>query len=130
VVPGAAELIKASSRWQILGVWKPTKLVQRDPIVFADWRTVPDSDYLDLVRDKTWGPEKKMVATIVKHGNEGDHQWHYLSDMTPEEVLIFKHFDSKKDIGAWRCAHTSFEIPGTEKISPRESVEVRALVGF
>jgi hypothetical protein len=49
--------------------------------------------------------------------------------MTPDEVVIFKHLDSRSDIPAWRCAHTSIEIPGTE-LPPRESLEVRALDGF
>ena len=129
MAPGADELLKNASRFQVLGAWKPTKVIQRDPLVFADWRTVPESDYLDIVRDKTW-PGKGLVASTIKHGTESSHQWHYLSDMTPEEVFLFKHFDSKKDVGAWRCAHTSVEIPGTQNLPPRESVEVRALVVF
>jgi hypothetical protein len=50
--------------------------------------------------------------------------------MKPEEVFIFKHFHSKKDIPAWRCAHTSVEIPGTKNLPPRESIEVRALARY
>ena len=65
-VPGAADLIKSSTRWQVLGVWKPLKLVKRDPLIFADWRSVPDSDYLDLCRDKTHGPEKNLYVSTVK----------------------------------------------------------------
>ena len=129
ILPEAAELLKNSSRFQVLGVWKPTKIVRRDPLAFGDWRTVPDSDYVNVIREKTW-PGRGWVASTIKHGEESAHQWYYLSDMTPEEVFLFKHFDSKKDIGAWRCPHTSVEIPGTESLSPRESVEVRALVMF
>jgi len=125
---GAAELIKNSTRWQLLGVWKPIKVVQRDPLTLTDARSVPDSDYRDLSREKAW-PGMNLWASTITHGNGGKHRWHYLSDMTPEEVFIFKHFDSKKD-SAWRCAHSSFELPGTGNLPPRESVEVRALVGF
>jgi hypothetical protein len=71
-----------------------------------------------------------MVMCMLKHGNEKEHQWHYWSDMTPEEILLFKHFDSKKDIPARRGGHTSIEIPGTENLPPREGIEVRALVGY
>ena len=130
MMPEAAALIKICSRWQILGIWSPTKIVQRDPFVLADARTVPDSDLLDLPRDMTWGPERKLVATTVKLGRESNHQWHYLSDMTPDELFIFKHFDSKRDLPAWRTPHTSIELPGTENLPPRESVEVRACVFF
>lgn len=129
MMPEAAELIKSASRWQILGVWSPTKTVQRDAFVLADGRTVPDSDLLDLPRDKTW-PERKLVVTTVKHGKESKHQWHYLSDLTPDELFIFKHFDSKRDLPAWRTPHTSVKIPGTADLPPRESVECRALVFF
>ena len=96
----------------------------------ADSGSVPDSDFRDLSRDKTWGAETNFVVSMLKHGNEKELRWHYLSDMMPEEVLIFKHFDSKKDVPAWRCAHTSIELPGTESLPPRESIEVRALVGY
>lgn len=128
--PGNTDLIKNSSRWQILGIWTPLKVVQRDPLCLADARTVPDSDLFDLSREKTWGKEKNIHITTARHGDESKHQWYYLSDMRPEEVLVFKHFDSKRDIPAWRCVHTSVEIPGTAELPPRESVECRALVFY
>jgi hypothetical protein len=134
---GSAEvlaLIRNAPRWQVLGIWKPLKTVERDPLVLIDSRSVPDSDYCDLVRDKTaklMGREMKWVLSMLKHGSkEEQHRWHYLSDMKPEEVLVFKHFDSKRDIPAWRCAHTSIEIPGTENLPPRRSIDVRALVCY
>jgi hypothetical protein len=47
------------------------------------------------------GREMKWVLSMLKRGGkEEEHRWHYLSDMQPEEVLIFKHFDSKRDIAA------------------------------
>jgi hypothetical protein len=53
MVPGGTDLIQNSTRWQILGVWTPTKLVNRDPLALMDSRSIPESDYLDLSRDKT-----------------------------------------------------------------------------
>ena len=130
LVPGGSRLVENASRWQILGIWRPTKPVQRDPLVLADSRTIPDSDYRDLRRDNTFGQEANLVMSVIKHGNEQKHRWHYWSDMMPEEVVIFKHFDSNRDDSAWRCAHTSIELPGTEAYPPRESIELRALVGY
>jgi hypothetical protein len=129
LIPGGQDLAAKCSRWMLLGIWRPTKHVQRDPLVLADARTVPDSDFVDLVRDKTWGKDSKMVMSTVKHG-DSEHEWYYWSDMTPRDVLLFKHYDTRKDGQAWRCAHTSMNIPGTENLPPRESFEVRALVGF
>jgi hypothetical protein len=126
------EMVENASRWQVLGIWKPLKTVERDPLVLTDSRSIPDNDFCDLHRDKTAkliGRDMKWVLSLLKHGSKEEmHRWHYLSDMQPEEVLIFKHFDSKRDIPAWRCAHTSIEIPGTEDLPPRQSIDVRALV--
>ena len=70
-----------------------------------------------------------MVMTTMKHGNK-EHRWHYLGDMGPGGVLVFKQFGSNGGMPAWRCGHTSMEIPGTENLPPRKSIEVRDLVGY
>jgi hypothetical protein len=58
----------------------------------------------------------------------GTHRWFYKSNLTPDEVLFIKCFDSKLDGRARRVPHTAFQIPGTEDKEGRESIEVRALV--
>jgi hypothetical protein len=54
--------------------------------------------------------------------------WFYKSNLTPDEVLLIKCFDSKLDGRARRVPHTAFKIPNTEDKEARESIEVRALV--
>lgn len=54
--------------------------------------------------------------------------WYYKSNLSPEEVILIKCFDSKKDGRARRVPHTAFHIPGSEDKENRESIEVRALV--
>jgi hypothetical protein len=56
------------------------------------------------------------------------HRWYYKSELSPEEVILIKCFDSKKDGRARRVPHTAFHVPGTEDAEGRESIEVRALV--
>ena len=56
------------------------------------------------------------------------HRWFYLKEQTPSEVMLIKCFDSKADGRARRTPHSAFIDPGTEGESPRESIEVRALV--
>lgn len=130
VIPGAVDWMNSgkAKRWQVLGIWRPIKTVSRDPLVLTDSRSVPAGDYRDLSREKSLG--QKLYVTMITHGEGSNHRWHYLSDMNPEEVLIFKHYDSKKDIPAWRCGHTSVNISGTEDLPARESIEVRAFVGY
>jgi hypothetical protein len=63
--------------------------------------------------------------------NEGilnRNRWFYKSNLTPDEVLLIKCFDSKLDGRARRVPHTAFHVPGTEEKEGRESIEVRALV--
>ncbi|KAI0105648.1 methyltransferase [Nemania sp. FL0031] len=67
-----------------------------------------------------------------------NHRFYYVKDMTPEEVLLLKCYDSwgegepkgKKGL-AVRTPHTAFEDPATPAdAKPRESIEVRALVFY
>ena len=55
-------------------------------------------------------------------------RWFYKNDLTPEEVLIFKCFDSKLDGRARRVPHSAFHVPGTEDKEERASIELRCLV--
>jgi hypothetical protein len=51
-----------------------------------------------------------------------------MSHQTPEDVLLFKIFDSKTDGRARRVPHSSFEDKTYENMDPRASIEVRAFV--
>ena len=54
-----------------------------------------------------------------------------IPEMAPDEVLVFKVFDSDKTKGVPFTAHTAFDHPDTPADArPRESVESRALVFF
>jgi hypothetical protein len=67
-----------------------------------------------------------------------NHRFYYVKDMTPDEVLLLKCYDSwgqgepqgREGLAA-RTPHTAFEDPDTPKdAKPRESIEVRALVFY
>ncbi len=62
------------------------------------------------------------------HYNPG-HQWHYFPDMTRDEALVFKLYDSTLT-GAWRAPHTSFRDLSRPKANARKSLEIRAFVYF
>ena len=59
------------------------------------------------------------------------HQWYSFPEMTMDEALLSKTFDSAAD-GRTRCTlHTAFEDPATPADAPpRESIETRCLVLF
>jgi hypothetical protein len=62
MVPGGADLVRNSTRWQLLGVWRLIKPVQRDPLVLTDSRSVPDSDNRDLSRDKLGDQRRRWLC--------------------------------------------------------------------
>jgi hypothetical protein len=124
--PQLAEFMKAGRRWQIIGAWRPLKTVERNPLAMLDAQTVPSADFIRAPRD--YGGRLGAIS-ILKHGNGAEHKWYYLPEQKPDEVWLFKHFDSLKEDGiARQCAHTALELPGTNDLPPRESVEFRAMV--
>lgn len=60
---------------------------------------------------------------------DGGQKWDYLHHQSPDEVLIFKIFDSKLDV-ARRVAHSAFKDGEYANEVPRESLEVRAFAFY
>ncbi|KAL5334710.1 hypothetical protein BJX70DRAFT_402344 [Aspergillus crustosus] len=117
-----SELTKG--RVQIINLWRPISTIQKVPLAIADARSVPDSD---LVVSELIYPERRSETFALK-ANEG-HRWYYKSELTPDEIILIKCFDSKVDGRARRAPHTAFTDPSSKPDAPyRESIEVRALV--
>ncbi|KAI0428255.1 methyltransferase [Xylaria sp. FL1042] len=153
-------------RFQLINVWRPIAHVAADhPLAVIDWRSTDPGDFVpvqllypkraDSVMDDDdddRGKEKLPDASNVKDSTEGyevrgetmgvaasdKHRFYYVKDMTPDEVLLLKCYDSwgegepdgKKGL-AVRTPHTAFEDPATPAdAKPRESIEVRALVFY
>lgn len=57
------------------------------------------------------------------------HRWFYFPDMTRDEALLFKLYDSA-ETGAWRCPHVSFLDASAAGAVPRESYEIRSVCCF
>lgn len=57
-------------------------------------------------------------------------RWFYLRHQTPEEIVLFKCYDSREEEGVARCCpHTAFRDDSAPISAPkRESIEVRVLV--
>ena len=133
----AATLSK--SRWGIINVWRPIhSVVERDPLAVCDARSVSESDLVPMPAVLPSTPagtyenvsaKDRTPETWSIKGNPA-HKWYYASELSPEEVLLIKCFDSKEDGRARRCPHTSFADPRTAEgpSPPRESIEVRCLV--
>jgi hypothetical protein len=73
------------------------------------------------------GEENMAAATIFHHSSQ--HRWWYFPDMTPEEVLFIKLYDSDHRT-AWRCPHTAFRDTTRVDARQRRSMEFRAVAYF
>ncbi|KAK0671662.1 hypothetical protein QBC41DRAFT_48830 [Cercophora samala] len=106
---------------EMLSVWRPLANVTSWPLALCDARTVSPEDLVtcDIVR-------RRYVGETYFGKHNPKHKWHYLSGMTPEDVIFIKVYDSDQTVEAQRCMHASFQH--TESSEPRVSIELRILV--
>jgi hypothetical protein len=124
LLPAEAEELLAG-RVQIINLWRPIRGPVRElPLAVCDARSVAAGDLVaaDLVyRDR--------IGETYAVTYNADHRWFYLSEMTTEEALLVKCFDSETDGRARFAPHSAFVDPTTPPDSaPRESIELRTLV--
>ncbi|KAE8447773.1 hypothetical protein EG329_010167 [Mollisiaceae sp. DMI_Dod_QoI] len=155
----AEELLKG--RYAIINVWRPIENPASDfPLAVIDWRSTTPSDFIavDLLypsrtdtddddRGKEKLPDEKTLYSREGYEAKGEtfavapsegHKFYYVKDMTPEEVMLLKCYDSagegqeldKKGL-AVGTPHTAFIDPATPENAPgRQSIEVRCLVFY
>lgn len=133
-------------RWALINVWRPRKIVNRDALCVADANTIKDDELAEQtikwLKPEDLTEEQKNHPNIKKYqagapdtylwavkppADPASHKWYYASQMTPEEVLMFKMYDSRDDGRARRVPHTSFQC-ALDHGPARESVELRAFV--
>lgn len=159
----AEELLKG--RYQIINVWRPIAHPASDfPLAVIDWRTTSPSDFVkvDLLypkreatngthdddddRGKEVAPDPSSASSTVGYEVKGEtyavapsdkHKFYYMKDMTPEEVMFIKCFDSFSQVNGGKAGladctpHTAFVDPQTPADAPgRQSIEVRCLVFY
>jgi hypothetical protein len=114
-------------RFAIVQTWRPIRHpVQSEPFAICDGQTIPEEGFVTLYRRYSY-----RTAETYHLSYHPDHLWYYFPKMTPDEVIMFKVFDSDRSKGVPFTAHTAFDDPNTPINAPlRESVESRALVFF
>ncbi|KAF0321239.1 catalyzes late reaction in the cephamycin biosynthetic pathway [Colletotrichum asianum] len=121
-----AEEVVGNRRFQIMNIWRPLEPIYKNPFAVTDARSIPDSDLVALpiiagnYNEESWAAEPNPA-----------HRWYFKFAQKPDEVLMFKCFDSgkNKDV-ARRVLHPAFTDGAQEHMPPRESFEVRAVVVY
>ena len=125
---GEANAVRAlEGRVAQINVWRPLENpVHSSPLALVDARTVSPDDLVatDLVyRDR--------VGEIYSLAYNPQHRWFHFPEMTPDEVLLIKGYDSLDDGTARYSPHTAFELPRSAAgLPPRKSIEVRTMAFF
>jgi hypothetical protein len=119
----ADELLKG--RVQVINLWRPIRGPVKDaPLAMCDGQTVAASD---LIASDLIYPNRSGETYSVKY-NPG-HRWYCIPEMTADEALLLKCYDSATDGRTRFVPHTAFIDPTTPPDAPpRESIELRTLV--
>jgi len=115
-------------RFAYYNVWRVLSPPPQDiPLALCDARTVSTSDLVDSdsVMDTPGEPEWSIVVGVVRHN--ANHRWSYFSDLSRDEVLVFKNHDSDPRQPR-HVPHSAFRDascpPG---VAPRASIEARVV---
>jgi hypothetical protein len=121
----AEDILKSGRRWIMLNAWRPIKTIERDPLTVADGTTFDsEKDFHKAAVIYKWGEGESMA---VIHNSA--QKWYYKYHLSPEEVVLIKHFDSDASKPGQRCPHSAI-VDEDVSLPDRESSEVRAFVFY
>lgn len=123
----------AIRRMTLVNIWRPLHGPVLDvPLAICHLRSIAGDDLIETpIEHYTEGDLSKPshVGEILSVRHNPAHQWFYASEMQPCEILVFKGYDSASGVKASYTPHTGFLNPNCpERFTPRESIEVRALL--
>jgi hypothetical protein len=121
----ADELLK--NRFAIIQVWRAIRNpIASDPLGICDARSLAEQD---LVISERRYPNR--VGQTYQIAYNPDHDWYYFPQMTRDEAMVFKVYDSATDGRARFTAHSAFADPTSPPdAAPRESIEMRTMAFF
>jgi hypothetical protein len=125
ILPGEAEAL-LTRRFAIVQVWRPIRHpVETFPLGICDARSLAAGDL--IVSERRY-PDRIGQTYAITYNPA--HRWHWFPHMRREEALVFKTYESRKDVARW-TAHTAFDDPtAPPDARPRESIEIRTLALF
>ena len=114
-------------RFTIVNVWRSIAgTVRNAPLAFCDASSITPQDLIPVERQA-----RERIGEIQLALYSPTHCWYYFPEMEPDEVLLFKTYDSVTDGRARFTLHTSFKDPNAAADVPnRESIETRCFAFF
>lgn len=127
--PGWGPLVEGR-HFQVFNFWQssdPERPIQVMPLSLCDMHSV---DPADMIYADSWNQTKnprKLVSYRLAFAEA--QRWYYYPYMQPNELLIFKQYDSMAEAPNRRCVyHGAIDVPNVPGDAPlRETIEVRLL---
>ena len=125
----AADRIVTVQLWRNIGAPNPDR-----PLAFCDGRTVAHDELVSHRVESYAGVRTEFDSFLVRPPrDDSDRRWYTFPAMTPDEVVVFRAFDSDRAARGepfW-TPHSAFVDPTAGPDAPeRESVEIRAICLF
>ena len=119
------------SKISVYNLWRRFDKDSLDaPFAVCDSSTVSESELIPTDSFNYLDGDDGFTVEIYQSSFNDNHQWYYYPKMQKDEVLMFKTFDSLEK-PFLPTLHSAFDdISVTETVSPRESIEVRAICLF
>ncbi|MEL7536132.1 MAG: CmcJ/NvfI family oxidoreductase [Pseudomonadota bacterium] len=109
--------------YAFVNVWRPIEQpIQSSPLGFIRPSSIAASDWVEI---GLIYPDR--VGQILGVTANQQHDWFYLSAMTPDDVAIFNIYDNGS---LPHLGHSALDMPGESPTTPRKSIESRTLVRY
>jgi hypothetical protein len=123
--------VRLGRRFALYNVWRSLSLPPQDtPLALCDARSVTSADTVgcDQILCRPDGRRIEFELTVLRHS--AAQRWCYFPDMSPEEVLVFRGFDSDPQRRGG-VPHAAFDAPDCAAgVGARESIDERVIAFF
>jgi hypothetical protein len=125
VLARQGERMSPHSRYAIVNLWRPLRGPVLDaPLALCDASTL---SVLDLNPAEVRYRERTGEIYLARY--TARQRWYHYPAMTPDEVLIFKQYDTQLSGTARFTPHGAFDPPALPAdVAPRHSIELRVLL--
>lgn len=126
---GVSEAELRQSRILVVNTWRSVgpEPLQRLPLAIADRRSVKRSCLRSSLIGKVPSGQPRGGIDVYTARHDPGHQWYFYPEMTRDEVLLWKGYDSA-EVPGQPSLHSAFDDRNTPPDAPeRLSVEVRVL---
>ena len=114
-------------RFGIVQTWRSiAPRVESEPLAMCDGKSIPEIGFIPYQRRY-----RDRIAETYHLSWSPEHRFYYFPQMTRDEAMVFKVFDTDPSAGVRFTAHTAFDDPTTPPDAKgRESIEMRALAFY